>query len=75
MSAAISFDAHIRPLFREGDRASMEWAFDLWSHEDVAENGEAILNRLSDGSMPCDRPWPAEQIDLFEAWVAQGGPA
>jgi hypothetical protein len=75
VSAAISFDAHIRPLFREGDRASMEWAFDLWSHEDVAENGEAILARLRDASMPCDRPWPNEQIDLFADWVGQGAPA
>jgi hypothetical protein len=75
MAAAISFEENIKPLFREGDRASMEWAFDLWSHEDVAENGEAILDRLRDGSMPCDRPWPDKQIDLFEAWVAQGGPA
>jgi hypothetical protein len=75
VAPALGFEEHIRPLFREGDRTSMEWAFDLWSHADVAQNGEAILDRLRDGSMPCDRPWRAEQIDLFADWVAQGAPA
>jgi hypothetical protein len=74
VAASIGFEENIKPLFREDDRASMEWAFDLWSHEDVAANSEAILERLRDGSMPCDRPWPDEQIGIFEAWVAQGAP-
>jgi hypothetical protein len=71
----ISFEQHIRPLFREGDREAMDWAFDLWSRDDVARNGEEILDRLRDGTMPCDRPWPEEQIRLFEDWIAQGPPA
>ena len=75
MAASLGFEEHIRPLFRAGDRASMEWAFDLWSHEDVAQNADAILDRLRDGSMPCDRPWPEEQIGLFQDWVAHGTPA
>jgi hypothetical protein len=65
----ISFDEDIKPLFRERDRDSMKWAFDLWSHDDVAANGDAILGRLKNGSMPCDGAWPEEQIDLFQRWV------
>jgi hypothetical protein len=25
--------------------------------------------------MPCDGAWEAEQVDLFERWVADGKPA
>jgi hypothetical protein len=71
----ISFDQHIKPLFRESDRESMEFAFDLWSHGDVTENSDAILERLSDGTMPCDGAWPDEQIQVFRAWVDAGMPA
>jgi hypothetical protein len=72
---AISFEEHIKPLFRETDRESMEFAFDLWSHEEVAENSGAILERLRDGTMPCDEPWPEEQIQRFQSWVDSGTPA
>ena len=71
----MSFEEHIKPLFREGDREAMEWAFDLWSYDDVARNSDEILDRLRDGSMPCDAPWPDAQIDLFADWVAEGTPA
>ena len=73
--ARISFAQHIKPLFRERDRQSMEWAFDLWSHEDVARNSDAILGRLRDGTMPCDGAWSDEQIDVFQGWVEAGTPA
>jgi hypothetical protein len=71
----ISFERDIKPLFREGDRNSMKWAFDLWSGEDVAENSSAILERLRDGTMPCDGAWPDEQIAVFRDWVEAGTPA
>jgi hypothetical protein len=71
----ISFDQHIRPLFRERDRRSMQWAFDLWSHDDVAENRDAILGRLRDGTMPCDGAWSDERIAVFQSWVEAGTPA
>ena len=29
-------------------------AFDLWSHSDVQAHQDAILDRLSNGTMPCD---------------------
>jgi hypothetical protein len=72
---AISFEEHIRPLFRESDRESMEFAFDLWSRDEVAENSGAILERLRDGTMPCDDPWSDEQIQVFQSWVDAGAPA
>ena len=70
----IGFDQDIKPLFRERDRESMQWAFDLWSYDDVAANDDAILDKLKDGSMPCDGAWPPPQIDLFQRWVESGRP-
>ena len=71
----ISFERQIKPLFRDRDRQSMKWAFDLWSHDDVARNSDAILDRLRDGTMPCDGAWPDEQITLFQDWIEAGTPA
>ena len=68
----VSFEIDVKPLFRERDRKSMEFAFDLWSADDVSENADAILDRLKAGTMPCDGAWPKEQVDLFERWVARG---
>lgn len=50
----------------------MTFAFDLGAYEDVREHAERILERLRAGEMPCDREWPAEQIDLFDRWVRGG---
>jgi hypothetical protein len=72
---AISFDENIKPLFRDMDRESMEFAFDLWSRDDVAEHSAEILDRLQDGSMPCDGAWPGEQIQAFKSWIDAGMPA
>jgi hypothetical protein len=71
----LSFEQHIKPLFREGDRQSMKSAFDLWSHDDVAQNSDAILEQLRNGTMPCDGAWPDEQVGLFQSWVEAGTPA
>jgi len=69
-----SYQQDVRPLFREKDRERMEFAFDLWSYQDVKENADAILERLSDGDMPCDGAWPDEQVALFRRWVEGGTP-
>jgi hypothetical protein len=69
---APSFERDIKPLFRASDRASMSKAFDLWSAADVAAHGEAIAARLRDGSMPCDGPWPAAQVETFARWLDAG---
>jgi hypothetical protein len=34
----------------------MRFAFDLWSHEDVAQHAEAIIERLQAGTMPVTAP-------------------
>lgn len=70
--ATPSFEADIRPLFREKDRQRMQWAFDLWLLADVKGNAPQILERLEDGDMPCDAPWPDEQVELFRRWVDSG---
>jgi len=66
----VGFAAHIKPLFRARDRDSMTFAFDLWSYEDVKAHASGILERLRDGSMPCDGAWPGERVEVFERWTA-----
>jgi hypothetical protein len=66
------FDEHIKPLFRERDRKSMKFVFDLWAYDEVAAHGDAISERLEDGSMPCDGAWPPERIAVFRRWLASG---
>ena len=68
----ISFEQHIKPLFRERDRKSMKFAFDLWSYDDVRANAEAILERVKAGTMPCDGAWPREWVEVFERWTQAG---
>lgn len=70
----MSFQNDIRPLFRPDDAEAMSWAFDLTSYEDVKKNAEAIYERLADGSMPCDEPWPDEQVQRFRTWIDGGTP-
>ena len=68
----LTFDAHIKPLFRERDRRSMLFAFDLWSYEDVNRHSVTILARLRSGTMPCDGAWPQERIETLQRWVDAG---
>jgi CDGSH-type Zn-finger protein/truncated hemoglobin YjbI len=68
----VSFEAHVKPLFRERDRTSMKFAFDLWSHDDVRANADAILDRVKAGTMPCDGNWPEEWVAVFERWTQTG---
>jgi CDGSH-type Zn-finger protein/truncated hemoglobin YjbI len=68
----VSFESHIKPLFRPMDRQSMSLAFDLWSYDDVSRHADAILAQLRAGTMPCDGAWPAEKVDAFERWVETG---
>ena len=71
----VSFALHVRSLFREVDRQSMRFRFDLWSHDDVARHADAILDRLQSGTMPCDGAWPDAKVEVFQRWVASGKPA
>jgi truncated hemoglobin YjbI len=70
----VSYARHIKPLFRDVDRKSMLFAFDLWSHENVAGHADAILHRLEAGTMPCDGAWPKERVELFRRWIEVGKP-
>ena len=66
------FERHVKPLFRERDRTSMKFAFDLWSYDDVRANAPGILERLRAGTMPCDEAWPADWVEVFERWTQSG---
>jgi Ferritin-like len=71
----LHFEENIKPLFRERDRDSMRFAFDLWSADDVSTHADAILERLEAGTMPCDGAWPAERVADFRRWIDAGKPA
>jgi hypothetical protein len=71
---AVSYAADIKPFFRESDRRSMLSHFDLWSYDDVSDHAAAILDQLEEGTMPCDGAWPADRVDVFRRWLAQGTP-
>ncbi len=68
----VSFAANVKPLFREHDRKSMAAAFDLWSEADVQAHAAAILQRLQNGTMPCDGAWPPEKVEVFKRWTESG---
>jgi len=74
-STPMVFDSTIKPLFRQKDREAMRFAFDLWSYDDVSTHADAILQRVEDGSMPCDGTWSDEQQQTFRTWIDEGMPA
>jgi hypothetical protein len=73
-TAQPSFERDIKPLFRDSDVNSMSFAFDLAAFGEVSMNADGILERLADGTMPCDAPWAEEQVTLFRDWIAAGKP-
>jgi hypothetical protein len=75
MPDSASFETDVKPLFRERDRGSVLPHFDLWSCDDVSRHADAILDRLQDGTMPCDGAWPREQVDIFRRWAEGGKPS
>ena len=70
----LSFAAHVKPLFRDRDRKSMLFAFDLWSYADVRDNAAAILERVRAGTMPCDTTWSEDRVAAFARWTDEGCP-
>ena len=68
----VSFERHIRSLFRTRDRHSMSFAFDLSDYDDVCKHGDAIYDRLKAGSMPCDGAWDEERVGVFKRWIDTG---
>ena len=71
---ALSFAKDIRSLFRDTpDVSTMKnMGLDLSSYEDVKAKAEGIYSRLEEGTMPCDGPWPKEQIATFKRWMNEG---
>jgi len=71
---APGFATDIRPLFRdEPDVKTMKrMGLDLSSYDDVKATAEDIYARLENGTMPCDGPWPKEQVALFKRWMDEG---
>ena len=72
--ALLSFAKDIRPLFRDTpDVDSMKkYGLDLSSYEEVKAQSAAILASVEGGSIPCDDPWPKEQVDLLRQWIKEG---
>jgi hypothetical protein len=68
----VGYEKHVRPLFRERDQRSMSFAFDLWAYEDVKTHAGEILERVRNGSMPCDGAWPQDWIDTLARWIDTG---
>lgn len=68
----VSFATHVKSMFRDRDRRSMLFAFDLWSRDDVAGHADAILARLRNGTMPCDGAWPDQHVAVFARWIDEG---
>ena len=69
-----SFERDVRPLFRDEDVEAMQFAFDLSSWDEVREHAEEIHSRLVEGTMPCDAPWPEQDIERFREWIDAGMP-
>lgn len=69
-----SFATDIKPLFRKKDVSIMKavtgWSLDVYA--EVKPNAAKVLDRLRDGSMPCDGAWPVADIDLFQKWTQTG---
>jgi hypothetical protein len=74
LKMALSFARDIRPLFRDTpDVESMkDMGLDLSSYEDVKAKAQGIYESLEDGSMPCDGPWPEDQVARFKRWMDDG---
>jgi hypothetical protein len=75
-SPGLSFVRDIKPLFRDEDQNNMlGFGLDLYDYERVKDRAAEILERLADGSMPCDEAWPEYRVTLFRRWMNEGCPA
>jgi hypothetical protein len=72
VSSTPSFNNDVKPLFRELDRQEMDYYIDLWSYEEVKAEAELVLERVQDGTMPCDKPWEPEQVQILRDWISSG---
>ena len=68
-----TFQKDIAPLFVPF-RGSMLWRLDLTNYEDVKANASLLYTQISTQQMPPSPyvPFSADQIALFQSWIAQG---
>ncbi|MEH6741602.1 MAG: hypothetical protein V7695_24065 [Sulfitobacter sp.] len=68
------FARDVKPLFRDVDINMMIAVrnLDLGSFDVVSEHADLILERLKDGTMPCDGAWPDSDVDTFVRWISLG---
>lgn len=77
---SISFEADIRPLFREVDiehMRPMDVLLDDYQYMSQRANAELVHDFLSgkkQPQMPPDDPWSVEQVELFARWMQAGCP-
>ena len=75
---SVSFATDIRPLFTDIDIEHMSFFCDLSAYEDVRDNADEILRRLTATGlhqMPptsAGGPWPPDKIALFKQWKDGG---
>lgn len=71
---ALSFAADIRSLFRDDPdiKAMTRFGLNLSSYEEVMAKAQEIYASLEGGSMPCDEPWPKDDVALFKRWMDEG---
>ncbi len=67
---ALSFEADIKPLFRQEDKVAHGWAFDLWDYASVTEHAAVVLERLRNGDIVPAMGSPEEGVTLFETWAS-----
>jgi hypothetical protein len=75
---AVSFAADILPLFRDEDIECMKGAgvdLDNFAWMRVPANAQSVYGAVSGGTMPPDKPWPADNVARFKAWMDAGFPA
>jgi hypothetical protein len=70
----VSFAKDIRPLFREMDVYSMKRFFNLHDYTAVKTHAQAIYEAVSNGTMPCDAPWPEAKVARFKQWMDEQMP-
>ena len=66
--ADVDFEQNIKPLFRERDRESMKFAFDLWSANwsCTVRASSSRMRSAAAGWFPRSRMWfPGKQSDWF----------
>jgi hypothetical protein len=72
----LSFARDIRPMFSDIDVGHMKHAgMDLSDRNDVEKHAKAILEVVTDGSMPppgTGERWTSDMCDRFKRWTEQG---